>query len=179
MNIQLTFVISFSFLRAAMGARAYSLFLISLLFPLAALAQVRSSVTQVLTIEVKPITKIAVSGNPGSLVVIDPVSVSDVSAVSDRNTRYSMLTNLESMKIVASINESMPAGTQLMMKLESTKGISDGLVDISRAVRPVDLVTGISRGSDLNQTITYAFAADASAPEIESASRVITLTLTE
>jgi hypothetical protein len=162
-----------------MGARAYSLLLISLLFPLAALAQGGSSVTQLLTIEVKPITKITVNGNPGSLVVVDPTSGSDVSAVSDHNTRYSMLTNLENMKIVASINESMPAGTKLMMKLETTKGTSDGLVDVSQAVTPVNLVTGISRGSDLNQTITYAFAADATAPEIDSGSRVITLTLTD
>jgi hypothetical protein len=175
----LTLVISFSFFKLAMGARAYNLFLISLLFPLAALAQVGSSVTQILTIEVKPITKIAVSGNPGSLIVVDPSSGSDVTAVSDHSTSYSMLTNLDNMKIVASISESMPAGTKLMMKLESSKGISDGLIDISRAVTPVDLVSGISRGSDLNQTITYAFAADVSAPEIDSASRVITLTVTE
>jgi hypothetical protein len=178
-NMLLTFVISFSFFKLPMGARKYSLFLIPLLFPLIALAQVGSSVTQTLTIEVKPITKIAVSGNPGSLIVVDPSTSFDGSTVSDGSTSYSMLTNLENMKIVASISAPMPGGTKLMMKLESTNGNSDGLVDISHAVSPVDLVTDINRGSDLNQTITYAFAADMTAPEIESASRVITLTITQ
>lgn len=162
-----------------MGARKNSLFLIPLFFPFATFAQVGSSVTQTLTIEVKPITRIAVNGNPGSLVVVDPSTSFDGSTVSDQSTSYSMLTNLENMKIVASISAPMPSGTKLMMKLESTNGSSDGLVDISHAVTPVDLVIGINRGSDLNQAITYAFAADITAPDMESASRVITLTLTQ
>jgi len=148
------------------------------LTPLVALAQTGSSVVQTLNIEVKPITKIAVSGNPGALYITDASAGSDVLSVSDNNSNYSMMTNLDNMKIVASINNPMPEGTRLMMKLESSKGSSSGLVDVSNAMSPVEVVTALGKGSDLNQSITYTFAANASIGQINVDSRVVTLTLT-
>jgi hypothetical protein len=152
--------------------------IICFLVPTILLAQRESSVTQTLTVEVKPITKIAVSGNPGALLINDMNASSDVLTVSDNNSKYSMMTNLDNMKIVASINDPMPAGTRLLLKLESSKGLSDGLVDVSSARSPVEVVTSLGKGSDLNQTITYTFASDASVGQISTDSRVITLTLT-
>ena len=151
---------------------------ICLLIPLVALAQTGSSVVQTLNIEVKPITKIAVSGNPGALYITDASAGSDVLTVSDNNSNYSMMTNLDNMKIVASINNPMPEGTRLMMKLESSKGSSSGLVDVSNAMSPVEVVTALGKGSDLNQSITYTFAANASIGQMNVDSRVVTLTLT-
>jgi len=148
------------------------------LTPLVALAQTGSSVVQTLNIEVKPITKIAVSGNPGALYITDASAGSDVLSVSDNNSNYSMMTNLDNMKIVASINNPMPEGTRLMMKLESSKGSSSGLVDVSNAMSPVEVVTALGKGSDLNQSITYTFAANASIGQLNVDSRVVTLTLT-
>jgi len=148
------------------------------LIPLVALAQTGSSVVQTLNIEVKPITKIAVSGNPGGLFITDASTGSDVLSVSDNNSNYSMMTNLDNMKIVASINNPMPEGTRLMMKLESSKGSSSGLVDVSNAMSPVEVVTALGKGSDLNQSITYTFAANASIGQLNVDSRVVTLTLT-
>lgn len=136
-----------------------------------------SSVTQYVTVEVKPITKILVSGNPGPLIITDAVAGSELTSVSDANTRYSFTTNLDNMKIVASINDKMPAGTRLMIKLASTKAASVGSVDLSGALAPVDVVTGISRCSDVDQSIAYTFAANANVGQIPTQSRVITLTL--
>ncbi len=152
--------------------------IICLLIPALVLAQKESSVTQTLTVEVKPITKIAVNGNPGVMLINDLSGSSDVLTVSDNNSKYSMMTNLENMKIVASINGAMPSGTHLLLKLESSKGLSDGVVDVSSAMSPVEVVSGLGKGSDLNQTITYTFAADASVGQISTDSRVVTLTLT-
>ncbi len=148
------------------------------ILPLVALAQTGSSVDQTLTVEVKPITKIAVSGNPGALYITDTNAGTDVLTVSDNQTKYSMMTNLENMKIVASINSPMPAGTRLMVKLESSKGLTNGFVDVSNAMSPVEVVAGLGKGSDLDQTITYTFAADISAGQIAADARVVTLTLT-
>ena len=89
-----------------------------------------------------------------------------------------MMTNLDNMKIVASINNPMPEGTRLMMKLESSKGSSNGFVDVSNAMSPVEVVTALGKGSDLNQSITYTFAANASIGQMNVDSRVVTLTLT-
>ena len=147
-------------------------------FPLMALAQGGSSVVQTLTVEVKPMTKIAVSGNPGALYITDATIGSDEMSVSDNHSKYSMVTNLENMKIVASINSPMPDGTHLKMKLESSKGMSNGFVDVSNAMNPVEVVTGLGKGSDLDQTITYTFAANASVGSMNADARVVTLTLT-
>jgi hypothetical protein len=149
-----------------------------ILFPFSALAQGGTSVVQTLTVEVKPMTKIAVSGNPGALYITDATVGSDVLAVSDNHSKYSMVTNLDNMKIVASINSPMPDGTHLMMKLESSKGVSNGFVDVSNAMSPVEVVTGLGKGSDLDQTITYTFAANASVGSMNADARVVTLTLT-
>jgi hypothetical protein len=137
-----------------------------------------SSVTQSVTIEVKPITKISVSGNPNPLLITDAVAGSDLTSVSDANTKYSLTTNLDNMKIVASINDRMPTGTRLMIRLSSSKAASIGTVDLSGAVTPVDVVTGISKCSDVDQAIDYTFAANADVSEIAIQNRVVTLTLT-
>jgi len=168
----------FRYLGISMKAKLLTLLLASLLLPILALAQVGSSVVQNLTVEVKPITKIAVSGNPGALYITDAQAGSDALSVSDNNSKYSMVTNVENMKIVASINNEMPTGTKLMVRLESSKGLSNGFVDVSNARAPVEVVTGLGKGSDLNQTITYTFAADASVGSINADTRVVTLTLT-
>lgn len=144
-----------------------------------AIAQNGERAVQVVTMEVKPITKISVSGNPAALVVNDALAGTELLSVRDENTQYSITTNTENMKIVASINQQMPPGTKLMVSLESRKGISVGVVDISNALSPVDVIRSISKGSDANQRITYIFAADASAGEIQQQTRTITLTLTD
>jgi hypothetical protein len=141
-------------------------------------ARRNSSVTQTLTLEVRPITRLSVTGNPNALIISDAVLGSDLSSVSDENTKYSLTTNLDNMKIVASINHEMPAGTRLMVKLSSSKAASTGLVDLSSALSPVDVVTGLNKTSETNQSISYTFAADADVSEIPTQSRVVTLTLT-
>lgn len=142
-------------------------------------AQTGERAVQLVTMEVKPIAKISVSGNPGALVVNVARAGTEPVSVKDEHTRYSITTNLENMKIVASINQQMPPGTRLMMSLASSKGKSVGVVDISNAISPVDVIRSISRGSDTNQQITYIFSANASAGEIQQQTRTITLTLTD
>jgi hypothetical protein len=138
-----------------------------------------SSVTQSVTIEVKPVTKICVSGNPNPLIINDVTSESNPVSVCDNNTRYNLTTNLDHMKIVASINDRMPFGTRLMVMLSSSKGLSAGTVDLSDAVSPVDVVTGIGRCSDVNQSISYTFAANEGVDEVPVQTRVVTLTLSD
>jgi hypothetical protein len=142
-------------------------------------AQRGASVQQIVTIEVKPIAKLAVSGDPAAMVVTDADAGSEPVMVTDERTRYSMVTNLDAMKIVASIDRPMPRGTRLMVALGTSTGVSSGLVDISTASSPVTVVAGIGRGSDVNQPIRYAFAADATVGQLAAESRTITLTLTE
>lgn len=139
----------------------------------------QATATQSLLLEVKPVSKIAVSGNPGPLVINDAVAGGDLVSVSDNSTTYSLMTNLQSMKIVASINAPMPAGTRLMINLASSRGVSTGTVDLSHAVAPVDVVRGVNKGVEQNQPVTYIFAANPDVQHIPSDSRTITLTISE
>lgn len=157
----------------------FSLFVL-LLIPVLVFAQKRgSSVTQTVTIEVMPITKILVTGNPGSLIITESADGEGMSAVSDQSSHYHMLTNLDNMKIVASIDRPMPEGTQLRIQLGARQGISTGSVDLSSSVSPVTVVSGISKGSELDQPINYTFAAASTVERLDTDSRVVTLTLTD
>lgn len=138
----------------------------------------QSTAIQSVSLEVRPVTKIAVSGNPGSLIISDATAGLPDMSVQDNTTSYSITTNLDAMKIVASIDNPMPAGTRLELNIASISGASAGLVDVSNASSPVNVVTGINKGVDASQTITYVFSADAEAGGISPQSRVITLTLT-
>jgi len=139
----------------------------------------QATATQFLTLEVKAVNKIAVTGNPQPLVISDMPAGVDVAEVSDYSTKYSVTTNMENMKIVASINNALPSGTQLMVGLGSQKGSTVGMVDVSNAVTPVSVVSGIQRGSDADQSIGYVFKAFATAGVMASDSRVVTLTITD
>jgi hypothetical protein len=132
-----------------------------------------NSATQSVILEVKPIAKISVAGNPSPLIIIDEFSGS----VSDESTKYNIVTNVNNMKIVASINYPMPAGTKLMVKLSSSKATSSGLVDLN-ALSPSDVVSSIGRGSDVDQSISYTFAANDDVEDMTLQSRTVTLTLT-
>lgn len=134
--------------------------------------------TQVVTVEVKPITKISVTGNPNPLIITEAVAASDMISIEDQNSRYNVTTNLDNMKIVASIDNRMPDGTRLLINLASSRATSSGLVDLTAATTPVDVVTGFTRGTDRDQAIKYVFAANADIGEIPVQSRTVTLTLT-
>ena len=143
-------------------------------------AQTSAAASQVVVLEVKPVTRIALSGNPGALVITDGQAGNDhLLSVSDNSTAMSITTNRENMKVVASIDEQMPAGTRLLIALEGGKGTGAGTVDISQATMPVDLIVGIGKGFETNRSIQYTFAASASVGQVASQSRVVTLTLTD
>lgn len=140
--------------------------------------EAQSRVSQTVTIEVRPIARIAVSGSPRPLLIDDASTELNALSVTDVSTRYSLVTNQDNMKIVAAINHKMPSGTRLMIALTSSRGASMGMVNVSEASTPVDVVTGLSRTSDLNQSISYTFAIDPDISDIPTQSRDVTLTLT-
>jgi len=166
------------FLEASMPTRTLRgiLFLFVALIPAVAFGQ--GSAVQSVSLQVQPVTKLGVSGNPGSLVISDAIAGVTEMSVQDNSSAYSLTTNLDNMKIVASIDNPMPAGTRLMVNLASSNGFSAGLVDVSNATFPVNVVTGIGRGAQAGQTIGYVFSAEAEAGGIPSQTRTITLTLT-
>ncbi len=97
-----------------------------------------NSASQSILLEVRPVTKISIMGGIVPLVINDAVAGSGLIAVSDESSKYSLVTNADNMKIVASINEHAPAGTRLLINVSSGNATSAGLVDISNALIPID-----------------------------------------
>jgi hypothetical protein len=154
--------------------------MLSAAFSSASFAQ--ATATQNVTLAVNTVYKIATSGNPGPLTITTGTAgVDALDAVTDNSTTYSITQNFgNTVKITAHMDAALPAGYQLSLGLASTKGTSAGTVDISNATSgsAVDVVTGIQRGADAGQTITYTFSASATAGPLASTSKIVTLTLT-
>ncbi|HUI63899.1 MAG TPA: hypothetical protein VL126_03580 [Bacteroidota bacterium] len=138
-----------------------------------------AAANQLLFMEVKGVTRLVVSGNPLPLVIARATGALSPVSVSDGSTRYSLVTNLDNVKISASIDRQMPHGTSLSVRLESLRGTSCGEVDLSQATSPRVLVSRIGRGKDAGNRIFYTFSASREIRELEAQSRTITLTLTD
>ncbi len=143
-------------------------------------AQTSATATQTLTLEVRRIASLSVSGDPQPLTITD-ATAGDVllQQVEDHSTTYSMTTNASNMKVAVSLDAPMPEGTRLFVELAAASGVSNGRVDISQAVSPVDAITGIGTGSVTDQQIVYVFEADAEREVLEPQTRTVILTLTD
>jgi hypothetical protein len=137
-----------------------------------------NAASQTIQLEVKPISKLVVDGNPKPL-ILDYESInSGQFSLTDMSTTYSLISNLDNLKIIVSISDNMPNGTRLKLKLASKNAQSHGYVDISKALAPVEVVMGIQKGNEINQSIAYEFSIDPDVIIIPTQSRNITLTLT-
>lgn len=139
----------------------------------------QSTATQSIRLGVKPVTQIALSGAGVAHLVIDQAEAGDqMASVTDNTSTYSLLTNVDNVRILASIDADVPAGTRLELGLASSLGNSIGPVDLSSAAEAVEVVSGIQRGQEVGGTVTYRFIADLSqVGELETTPRTITFTI--
>lgn len=145
-------------------------------------AMSQSTATQNVNLTVSTVYKISTSGNPGALTISTGTAGADaLTSVSDASTTYSITQNFgNTVKITANLDAALSAGYTLQINLASTKGASAGSVDISNATSgsALNVVTGINKGADAGQTVTYTFSALASAGMLTATTKTVTLTLT-
>lgn len=136
--------------------------------------------TQNVTLEVKTVNKINISG-PVSLSIDNAVpGGAGLLPVSNNATSYNITHNGSSTgKITASINSGLPSGITLALTLASTLGTSKGIQNISNATVALDVVDGINKGKDATQMITYNFSATPEAGVFSSTVKTVTLTATD
>ncbi len=135
---------------------------------------------QLVTIEVKTVNKINISG-PVSLTIDNAIpGGAGLQPVSNNSTSYNLTHNGSATgKITASINSGLPTGIKLELTLASTLGTSKGIQDISNATVALDVVDGINKGKDAAQMITYNFSATPEAGVFASTVKTITLTVSD
>jgi len=131
---------------------------------------------QTVTFEVQAINEIAVSGDPGPLVIGTAVAGSQPTSVSDNTTTYSITTNETGKSIQAALDAPMPTGVTLTIQLAPpTGGTSAGPVALTTTAQPV--VTGISQVAESGLGITYTLSATLAAGVVPQQTRTVTLTI--
>ncbi len=141
-------------------------------------AYAATSATQTVTYEVQAIDEISVSGNPSAMIISSATAGSQPTAVTNATTSYSITTNGTTKKITGKINTAMPANTSLKVTLAApTGGTSAGQVTLTTTDQ--NLVTGIGTLAESGKTITYEFSATISAGVVSSATKTVTLTVTD
>ena len=131
--------------------------------------------TQVVHFRVDAVSQLAVSGNPAPLVVSAAVAGQGPTSASASTTTYAISTNESNQKIVASLDQAMPSGTDLEVTLAAPSGASSRGA-ISLATSGSDVVTGISTTASSALPITYRLNAGISA-SVVSATRTVTYTI--
>lgn len=131
--------------------------------------------TQVVNFRVDAVSQLAVSGNPAPLVVSAAVAGQAPASASASTTTYAISTNESNQKIVASLDQSMPSGTNLEVTLAAPTGASSRGA-IALATAGADVVTGISATSATALPITYRLSASVNAVVTNSA-RTVTYTI--
>lgn len=134
-------------------------------------AEAATTATSTVTYTVSSVSAITVSGNPATLVVSPP------NTVTDATTTYSVTTNGTSLRVTGAISAALPSGVSLAANLAApTGGTSAGTVTLGTTA--ANLVTGITRVSQSGLGITYSLTATAAATPITGSTVVVTYTIT-
>jgi hypothetical protein len=127
--------------------------------------------TQTFNLAVSSIYKIAVSGDPGDMTIVDAVPGSDPTPVTDNSTTYSITHNdADGAKITAGLAPALAAGYTLTIALGGNPA-----VDISTSTE--DAVGSVAAGASSGNTIEYTFSATAAAGPLASTGEEVTLTV--
>lgn len=146
---------------------------VALLVPGALGAQ---TATQLVTLEVQAINQIAVSGNPGALVISTAAAGSAPTSATSSTTTWALTTNETNKKVTASLSSALPSGVTLSLQL-AAPGASASAGSVALGTSAVDLVTGIGTLNASGLAVTYTLSATAAAGVVPSTTRTVTLTL--
>jgi len=160
------------------------LFVVTLCVLCAGTSFSQATANQTVNLAVNSVQKIAITGSPITLTIVNGVAGTDaLTPVTDATSTYSITHNSNTaLRITANLDAVLASGYQLQMNLAPSvgHGTSAGTVDISNALAAsaVNVVTVIPKGADAARTITYTFSANASAGALTSVAKTVTLTLT-
>lgn len=162
------------------------LLLAALLLVLAGVAMATTdTANQTVTITFSEISELAVSGNPGTLTIVAPVTSGDLPAdQTDTSTAMSWTSNVDAgqtRKVTGSIDV-LFSGINLYATVAApggTDGTSAGEAQFVAAATAYDYVTAIGNTNTSAQTITYRAEVSAMVAPYTNTQQTVTWTLTE
>ncbi len=135
-----------------------------------------TTATATITYSVESIDTIAISGNPGPLVVNTATAGSDPSTAIDNSTTFAVTTNNDSRNITCAVSSSMPTGVSLGINMDAPTGATSmGYIDMTTT--PVIVVSGISNVAQASLGISYILEATVNAAQVSSATNIVTFTI--
>ena len=135
-----------------------------------------STATQTITYEVKAINEISLNGPPAAIVINTTNAGAEPDTLS-KSTTYAITTN-ETKKITGKLNENMPPGVTLKIKLAAPTGGSSPTLPVILTAAEVDLVAGVSKIAETGLVVTYTLSATTEAGTIAlNSSKNVTLTI--
>jgi hypothetical protein len=130
--------------------------------------------TQQIGIEIRPINKLAVVGSTSF--VIPAKKTAGPASVSLASASYAVTTNEDNRRITVALDEAMPDGVTLTMKMDAPTGATtNDAVVLSTA--PQTAVNGISRLNAGNLNISFALTTSDRAVVPDTTVRTVKVTL--
>lgn len=123
-------------------------------------------------LDVVSIVGIRLSDAPPPIIVH---SEADTDAEQSAFAFYSLSNYLKTLRLQASLDAPVPAGSHLVAEIESTLGESRGRVELTSG--PQDLVVNIQEGEEVDRLLIYTFWVDSGTPGIRREERTIILSL--
>lgn len=134
-----------------------------------------SAQTATATYEVQGIEEMALSGNPGALVIASAAELEN--GVTDATTTWDVTSNMTDTKVTGAIDLAMPTDVTLTVNLAGPTGAtSNGAVSLTTTA--ADLVAGITKVQESGLTVTYGLNALPTAGVVASDTRTVTYTIT-
>jgi hypothetical protein len=132
------------------------------------------SATQLIRMEIRPISRIAVRGT--TTFTIPARSANSAEVVTSASAAYAVTTNEENRRITVALDEPMPAGVTLKMRMDAPAGALSG-EEITLSEAAQSAVTGISRLNASDLGIAYSLVTSSTAVVPKSTMRTVRITL--
>jgi hypothetical protein len=138
--------------------------------PVAARAQ---SATQSIRMEIRPISQLAVRGTTSF--TIPARNVGPATVVSS-SASYAITTNEENRRITVAIDEPLPDGVTLRMRMDAPAG-AEAADEVTLSTTPQTAVTGISRLNARDLGIDFSLTTGGTATVPSTTTRTVSVTL--
>lgn len=142
------------------------------LLPLASTAAAQTA-TQVIRMEIRPISQIAVRGTTTFTI---PARQVKAATVVTSTATYAVTTNEDNRRIVVALDAALPTGVTLGMRMDAPAG-AQSADEVRLTTVPQPAVTGISRLNAANLGIAFSLTTDRSAVVPVATTRTVHVTL--
>jgi hypothetical protein len=131
------------------------------------------SATQAVRLEIRPISRLAVDG---ATTFTLPATKSAKASVVSASASYAITTNEDNRRITVAIDEPMPDGVMLRMRMAAPAGAVAG-EELTLSTEPQTAVTGISRLNAGNLGIAFSLVTSDRAVVPAATTRTVRVTL--